>query len=102
MLNILLLHLICSNKWLLIVDGEIFLSLSCHYPSNMFQRITPSLRRSSKWIVSLLIRESFKNNVHTEGIDKQTKWKRTWWSQSLSHNEKQVPTIVSDLAPLPE
>ena len=62
---------ISSNKWLLIVDREFFLSLSCQYTGNLFQRITPTFRRSSEWIVSSSICVSFKHDVGTEGIVKK-------------------------------
>ena len=50
------------NNYLLIVNWEFFLT-------------TPTVRRSSGWIVSFPICRSFKLNVGREWIDKQTIWK---------------------------
>ena len=62
---------ICSNKWLLIVDREFFLSLSRQHPGN-FVSMNPLTIGSSGWIVLFLICGSFKNNVGTERIDEQS------------------------------
>ena len=44
--------------------------------ANFFQRVTPTIRRSSGGIVSSSICGSLKHNVGTEGIDKQITQKR--------------------------
>ena len=51
-------------------------SSSCFWVSNtqatLIQRITSTIRRSSEWIVSILVCGSFKHSVGTERIDKRT------------------------------
>ena len=69
---------ICSNKGLLIVDIEFFLSLRCQHPGNFVPTNHPTVGKSSRWIVSFPICKSFKHNVGTELIDKQTTWKPIW------------------------
>ena len=63
-----------NNKWLLIVDGEFFLFLSCNTEATLFQQITSDRQKfRMNCVISYLW--IFQHNVGTEGIDKQTTWK---------------------------
>ena len=63
---------------MLIVDGEFFLFLSCQHLRNFVPTDHPTIRRSSVQIVSFPFSKSFKHNIGTDRIDKQTIRKCIW------------------------
>ena len=76
-LSLMLLYAVwtLNNKRLSIVDGEFFLYLNCQHPGNF----VPAVRRISRWIVSFLVRESFKHSVGTDRIDKKNHLKMWYY-----------------------